>query len=147
LVAAASDVNPASPKQLARRLSWSLATVSRRLPRVIKSGALVQIASDRYLRPSALQPLGTIYAVELKLNDWRRALTQCRTYRTWADSYVLVMPRLSAEAEEVLRHEIARDRGGLYVGSEWLVYPAKSRLSRARRLWSSEHVVAARRRG
>jgi hypothetical protein len=143
LVATASAIQPASPRQLAQRLSWSLATVTRRLPSVVRNGALREVAPERYIRPAALQPVGTIFAVETKLNDWRRALAQCRTYRTWADSYVLVMPKVSAEAMTVLRREIRRDRGGLFIDYEWIVYPRTTKLTKARRLWASEHVIAA----
>jgi short subunit dehydrogenase-like uncharacterized protein len=146
LVATASDIQPVSPRQLAQRLSWSLASVTRRLPSVLRSGALREVTPERYIRPAALQPVGTIFAVETKLNDWRRALTQCRTYRTWADSYVLVMPKVSSEAMTVLSREVRRDRGGLFIDQEWVVYPRTTRLARARRLWASEHVIAACRR-
>jgi hypothetical protein len=143
LVAAASDTQPMSPRQFAQRLSWSLATVTRRLPSVVRSGALREVAPERYLRPAGLQPIGTIFAVETKLNDWRRALTQCRTYRTWADSYVLVMPNVSAVALTVLSREVRRDGGGLLIDESWVVYPRTRRIAKARRLWASEHVIAA----
>lgn len=143
LVATASDTQPTSPRQFAQRLSWPLGTVTRRLPSVLRSGALREVAPERYLRPSALQPIGTIFAVETKLNDWRRALTQCRTYRTWADGYVLVMPKVSVAAFTVLSREVRRDRGGLLIDQDWVVYPRTTRIAKARRLWASEHVVAA----
>jgi hypothetical protein len=146
IVATASDIHPVSSRQLAHRLSWSLTTVTRRLRLVLRSGALREIAPDRYVRPSALQPIGTIFAIETKLNDWRRALTQCRTYRTWADSYVLVMPKVSIEGMKVLRRDVRRDGGGLFIGQEWVVYPRTTRLAKARRFWASEHVIAASKR-
>ena len=59
--------------------------MTRRLPSVVRNGALREVAPERYVRPAALQPVGAIFAVETKLNDWRRALAQCRTYHTWAD--------------------------------------------------------------
>ena len=146
LVATASVDRPVSPRQLAQRLSWPIATVTRRLPSVLRTGALREVAPERYVRPAALQPVGTVFAIEMKLNDWRRALTQCRTYRTWADGYVLVMPRVSAEAMTFLRREVRRDGGGLFIDEEWIVYPRTNKLAKPRRLWASEHVIAACRR-
>lgn len=146
LVAVASVTQPASPRQLAQRLSWPVASVTRRLSSVVRSGALREVGPERYVRPSALQPIGTIFAIENKISEWRRALTQCRTYRTWADSYVLVMPKLSPAALDVLSQEVRKDRGGLFVDQEWIVYPGTTQLAKARRLWSSEHVIAACRR-
>jgi DNA-binding Lrp family transcriptional regulator len=143
IVSALSDSRLSSTRQLAQRLSWSLPTIERRLRTVVRTGAVREVVPKRYKRPTALQPVGTVFAVETKLSDWRRALTQCRTYRTWADSYVLVMGRTSRDALTMLREEVARDGGGLLLNGEWIVRPRVNKLSHARRLWTSEHVIAA----
>lgn len=134
----------ATIRQLAARVSWPVPTVERRLRSLLRTSALREIQDGRFVRPAALQPIGRIYAVELKVDDWKRALVQCRTYRTWADSYVLIMQRVPAPSLDHLRREVHEDRGGLIVDGEWLVHPRVSPLARSRRMWASEHVVAAR---
>jgi hypothetical protein len=146
IVSALSDARPSSAGQIARRLDWPPATIERRLRSVLRSGAVREVAPDRFLRRAALQPIGTVFAIETKVTDWRRALTQCRTYRTWADGYVLVLDRASDVAASALRQEVARDRGGLIIADRWILRPRTSKLSPARRLWASEHIIAASRR-
>jgi len=87
--------------------------------------------------------VGRVYAVEAKVSDWRRALMQVRMYGVWADGYVLVMGALSARAVAAVTSEVASDGAGLMVDGRWLRRPTVRRLSPARRLWASEHVVAA----
>jgi hypothetical protein len=146
IVAVTSSDRPSSRRQIAARLGWPDASIERRLPSLVRSRALREVLPERFVRPAALEPIGTVYAIELKIDDWRRALVQCRTYRTWADSYVLVMQRVSDSSTSELREKVRRDGGGLIVGSQWLIRPRVGKLSRARRLWTSEHIVAACRR-
>jgi hypothetical protein len=136
----------ASARQIAGRVGWPIATVERRLPGLLRTRALREVRSGRFSRPAALDPIGTVYAIELKIDDWRRALVQCRTYRTWADSYVLIMQRVPGSSLTELRQNVRRDGGGLIIGEDWLVSPRVVKLPRSRRLWTSEHVVAACRR-
>lgn len=143
VVAAVGSEWPASARQIAVRLSWPLSTVQRRLPTVLKSGALIEVSPGRFLRRPAIVPVGFTWAIETKVDDWRKALVQCRTYRTWADGYVLVMERVSAPGVRELRRSVSADRGGLVIGGEWITKPSTSALKRPRRLWTSEHIVAA----
>lgn len=136
----------ASARQIATRVGWPLGTIERRLPKLLRVGALHEVRPSRFTRPAPLKPIGTVYAIELKIDDWRRALVQCRTYRTWADSYVLIMQRVPGSSLSELRQNVRRDGGGLIIGEDWLVRPRVVKLPRSRRLWASEHVVAACRR-
>jgi hypothetical protein len=134
---------PRSVATLATALRWPVPTVARRLPALIRCGALIRLKDDRYVRPHALRALGRMYAVESKVKDWRRAVQQGRTYGVWTDSYVLVMGPLTPEVVERVKREVEIDRGGLVVDGRWLVRPAVHGLLAARRLWASEHLVAA----
>ncbi|MGY2004324.1 hypothetical protein [Blastococcus sp. SYSU DS1024] len=136
-----------SSSSLARLLGWPPETVERRLPDLVRVGALQERGPDRYVRPEALRPLGRMYAVETKVRDWSRALRQVRRYSVWADGYVLVMGELSARPLELLRVQVASDRGGLVVGGRWVRRPAVQKLPPARRLWAAEYFVAAVREG
>jgi hypothetical protein len=143
IVGGASPDRYSSSRQIAARVRWPVPTVERRIPGLLRTGALREVVHERYVRASALQPIGAVYAIELKVDDWRRALVQCRTYRTWADSYVLIMQRVSDSSISELRFNVRRDRGGLIVADRWLVRPRLAKLPRARRMWTSEHIVAA----
>lgn len=143
VVSVAAPDRFASARQLAARVGWSPTTVERRLPGLVRVGALREVQPGRFTRPTALEPIGSVYAIELKVDDWRRALVQCRTYRTWADSYVLIMDRVPGSSLADLRRNVRGDGGGLIIGEDWLVRPRIVKLPRSRRLWTSEHIVAA----
>lgn len=127
----------------ARRLDWPTGTVARRIPRLLRVGALREIRPDVYVRPTGLEPIGRIYAIEMKVDGWTSGLRQARAYSTWADSYILVMGRVSSRALDKLTAEVRRDGGGLVVGERWICRPHLRRHTKPRRLWASEHVVAA----
>jgi hypothetical protein len=143
IVAAASPRRARSGARLAERLGWPLASIERRLPGLLRSGAVVEQRPGRFVRPEVLAPVGRIYAIETKMREWRRALRQARTYRLWCDNYVIVMPSLSAASLIEVLAEVERDRGGLFVDEKWVARPALRRAEAARRLWGSEYVVAA----
>jgi hypothetical protein len=135
-----------SVAQIANSLGWSESSVHRRIDSVCRMGAVRRHGDGRFTRPAALVPIGTIWAIELKVSEWRRALTQCRTYLTWADGYVLVLGTLSGASRNQLEDLISSDGGGLVLDSQWVVRPSHRSLPEARRLWSSEHLIAGRRR-
>ncbi len=143
VVAAAASGVPRSASTLARRLGWSLETVTRRLPRLLRTGALVRVGPETYIRPQSLGPVGRLYAVEAKVRDWRRAVRQARTYSVWCDSYVIVMPTLGSGSLPGVVEAVSADRGGLMIDGTWVRRPRISQRSTAQRLWGSEHAIAA----
>jgi hypothetical protein len=143
VVAAAAASAPRTVATLARRVGWPEDTVARRLPHLLRSGALLQAGRDTYVRPEALRPVGRLYAIEAKVKDWRRALRQARTYSVWSDGYVIVMPALGSGSLPGLMAAVAADNGGLMLDGKWVRRPRLLRRSSAQRLWGSEHVIAA----
>lgn len=143
VVSAATPQAPRSPDTLAKRVGWSVETVRRRLPMLVRSGALVQVGRDSYVRPPDLQPIGRLYAIETKMREWKRAIRQARTYNLWCDSYVIVMASLGATSLTQVAEAVAHDGGGLMVAGHWLQRPRIGKRSAAQRLWGSEHLVAA----
>jgi hypothetical protein len=142
-VAAVAHVKAArTPSALAAALAWPEQTVRRRLPGLVKVGALHQAGPNSYIRPSELKPLGQLLAVEAKVRDWRAALRQARTYTVWADNYVTVMGALSVRVVDQMAAEVRADKGGLVVDGKWEVRPRNRKLRPQRRLWASEHLVA-----
>jgi hypothetical protein len=128
---------------LARRLNWPEDTVARRLPILVRLGALREMRSGRFVRPPELVPLGRMYAVETKVREWNRALRQAHSYSVWADTYVLVVGPLTPRVLHDLDVQVAADRGGLVVNNRWVRRPSVRQLPPARRLWAAEHLVAA----
>jgi hypothetical protein len=143
VVAVAHPSAARSRATLAQALRWPVDTVSRRVPGLVRIGALLEVQPDRYVRPAALGPLGRIYAVEAKVRDWGAAVHQARSYGVWADSYVLVLGPLTARPLAQVRDEVEVDQGGLIVDGRWLRRPVLQRLAAARRVWAAEHLVAA----
>lgn len=143
VVAAAAPRAARTVETLAARLGWRAASVQRRLPELVRVGALIAAGPATYVRPAPLQPVGRLYAIEAKVKDWRRALRQARTYSLWCDSYVLVMASLSSGSQPTLVEAVKDDGAGLVVAGRWLQRPRLGRRSPAQRLWGSEHLVAA----
>jgi hypothetical protein len=146
IVSATSTTEARTPAEIAGLLGWPESTINRRIDGVQKSRAVVEAGDGGFVRRAALVPIGTTWAIELKVRDWRRAVTQCRTYLTWADGYILVLRSVSRSSQRELESLVAADGGGLVVADEWLIYPAERLLPEARRLWASEHFIAGRRR-
>lgn len=143
IVSAAHPSIGRTTAMLARRLRWSEESVGRRLPNLLRCGALREVAKKRYVRPPQLRPLGRIYAVEAKVRDGKSALRQARLYNVWADAYVVVMGALSAGVSSRIDQEVAKDGGGLVVDGRWRRRARVGKVPTSRRLWAAEHVVAA----
>jgi hypothetical protein len=138
---------PSSADDLAQAIGWPTATVASRLRRLVVAGALFEVAPRRFVRAGELQPSGRLWAIEAKVGDTRSALRQARTYRVWADGYVIVMTDVSVRALEDLRNEVLRDRGGLVLDGRWMVRPRIGRVSATRRLQAAEMFASATRGG
>jgi hypothetical protein len=143
VVAAAAPRARRTAETLARRLTWPVESVQRRLPELIRGGALLPAGPDSYVRPAALRPVGRLYAIEAKVKDWRRALRQARTYSIWCDSYVLVLASLGSGSHSTVVGEVEEDGAGLIVAGRWVQRPRLGTRSAAQRLWGSEHLIAA----
>lgn len=143
VVAAAAVRAPRSTEAIARRVGWPVHTVERRLPDLLRTGALTRVGADTYVRAPELQPVARLYAVEAKIKEWRRALRQARTYSLWCDSYVIVMGSVGAGGLTEATEAVSADGGGLMVGGAWLQRPRVGPRTPAQRMWGSEHLVAA----
>lgn len=143
VIAVANSRSPRTAESLARMVGWPVETVNRRVPHLLRSGALIAVGTRTYVRPPDLEPVGRLYAIEAKVRDWRRALRQVRTYSIWCDGYVIVMPELSESSTAGLLTAIVADGAGLVLGGRWIQRPRLAQRSRAQRLWGSEHAVAA----
>ena len=143
VVAVVSSIRGTSSMKIAERLGWPLASVERRIRSLLRTGALSLVARDRYVKPPDLVPVGRLYAIETKMRNWRRAVQQGRLYRLWTDNYVVVMPPLSNGSLEDLSRTVTEDQAGLMIAGRWAARPRRRDAPPARRMWGSEHVVAA----
>jgi hypothetical protein len=145
VAAVAQPRRPQTPEMMASALGWPVGTVLRRMPFLLRAGALERRTATTYVRPQHLRPVGGIYAVEAKVRDRTAAIQQARAYSVWADSYVLVMGPLADEPLRRLREDVDSDQGGLMVAGRMLRRPVRQSLMPSRRLWAAEHLVAAMR--
>ena len=143
IVGAASAIVPRKLETLAVQQGWELDTVSRRVSSLLRAGALLEVRPGRFTRPSQLRPIGRLYAVETKVNKWRRAVQQGRTYQLWCDAYIVVVGSLGPDPLEALIREARQDGAGVVTAGRWLLRPRVRRRPEHKRLWGSEYVVAA----
>lgn len=141
LVAACSAIRPLSLGAIARRAALSESGVERRLRRLASVGAVLPM-SRGWVRASTLRPAGRLYALEAKVSDWQGGIAQALRYGGWADGSGAVLGRLPRNQGPAI--EQAHRLGvGLALQDRWLVRPRVHQLPVARRLWASEHLVAA----
>ncbi|MGO4957395.1 hypothetical protein ACTQ49_09015 [Luteococcus sp. Sow4_B9] len=143
LVAALSSGSPRSLEWISRDLGWPIETLKRRVPNLLRLGAISTKNGTTYRRSPNLVDIGSIIAFEAKVSDWRRAVKQAHAYDVWADNYVIVMGNLSAGAQLSLDAVVKSDGAGWALGSQWRVKPKARHTSRSRHMWGSEHIVAA----
>lgn len=142
LVAGCSTTRPMSISSVARRLEVDEVSNRRRVRRLVRSGALVEDGASRIVKAAELQPVGRLYALEAKVNDWSGGLGQALRYGSWADASAVVLAQLPRDHSHIV--DQASQLGlGLALGRRWLVRPRVRRLSAAHRLWASEFVIAA----
>jgi DNA-binding Lrp family transcriptional regulator len=142
IVAALSAARPLSVASIGRRTGWRPDTVERRLPGLVRAGAVQLAGSGTYVRPAALTSIGRLLAIEVKVRDWRRAVLQGRTYASWCDTYAIVLGRLPVTSGGDVVSQVRRDAAGLAVDGRWVIRPRLTQAGRTS-LWGSEHVVAA----
>ncbi len=126
-----------------RSLPWvaeacglSLPQARERLRALARIGAVRQDGRG-YRRHLDLVPIGRTYAVEAKVTDWGKGLTQALRYLTWADSASVVLldpPRDLGRASDQCRSLGV----GLAVHDVWKVRPKLGKPNRGLRLAASE---------
>lgn len=140
LAAAASPSRPRTGRAIMNSVGASDSAMVR-IRALERAGVLVKQRSGAYCRAPGLAPIGRTIALEAKLRDWRRGLDQARTYALWADRAVVILERRTSNWEAVALS--FRTAGIGLAAMDHLDVPARAkRHDFARRLWSSEHVLA-----
>lgn len=114
-----------------------------RLRNLLRSGAVLETASGRFTRNSALSPGGSLYAIEAKVRDWRKAVEQSRRYRVWTNNYVVALGPISDEAQRRAESEVALDAAGLVVDGKWVQKPSRKQVTPVNRLLAFEYIAAS----
>lgn len=133
---------PRRLSSVARDLGWPERHLAPRANELCRSGVISQVQPGSFIRLAALKPLGHLAVYEAKVDKWRRGLLQASTYATWADSATLAIARLPRDPAPAV--DLATElRVGLIADGSWRLRAERQSLSRAMRLWASEHVVAS----
>ena len=134
---------PRKLSSIAADVSMSEGATSARLRTLLRSGAVCEPSPGRFTRNSALSPGGTLYAIEAKVRDWKKAAQQSRRYRVWTNNYVLALGPLSEPAQRQAMGEVAQDFAGLVVNGKWLRKPTPKPVGALNRFLAFEYVAAA----
>ena len=127
--------------ELIAATSLSAPVARRYLQRLVDVGAL-RMAAKRYRASATLQPVGRIFALEAKVNDWRSGYEQCLRYGSHADGTALILPRVTERVRQPLL-DVTRPHGiGVFADGRWMQRPKMSKLTADRRLHASECVIA-----
>lgn len=110
-----------------------------RLRALVRAGAAEQVGGG-YRRREGLEPIGRSYALEAKVDDWRKGLSQALRYASWADAAGVV---LLVEPQDIsaVRARFRALQIGLAVGDSWIVRPRLGRPDPGRRLALSEQLA------
>ena len=128
-------------QSLSKRLGISekqLAVVVRRL----EGSAILVRSGGGYRRSNAVAPIGRMYALEAKVSDWRRAMTQAVRYATWSDAVGVVLLSPPRDTTGAVSRAKALNVG-LSIGGRWFVRPKIRPSHPGRRLLASEFFVEA----
>ena len=140
LVVVAHPLKPRTISELAAAVGRTERAIRRRVSGLVSRGALVETTAG-YMKPSALRPVGRLWALEAKVSDWRRGVGQANRYGVWADGSALVLSRVTNEADVI--SSASRLGLGVAHGPRWLIRPTLRPQNDATRLWASEHLIAA----
>lgn len=121
--------------------------VSERQTRRLIAGLVAKEAlwatTRGWLRAAELEPLGRSYALEAKVSNWRSGVAQCLRYASYADAAGLALGDSSARVQAAAIEFAKRNHIGLFINDRWTVKPRMLKIPNSRRMWVSEHFVAA----
>lgn len=136
-----------STSELAEACHVTSSGIGRALAIAVDANAMIRRGRGRYACHPAWAPVGArMVAVELKLENWRRAFDQAQSYACWANATWVVLARVPPA--EARAHAAAHGMGLAVLGSdgmiERLVRPHTIRRPRVpwAALWAGEQALA-----
>ncbi|WP_158942418.1 hypothetical protein [Streptomyces sp. ERV7] len=141
IVAALNPRQGLTVETIKSRVGRSDRAVSQGLRNLSETGAVLT-RGGLFYRAESLEPVGNIYALEAKVDDWRKGVRQAFRYRAWCNASALVLSRMPKNREPLIS-AAHRLNIGLACEDQWIVRPKICKLDRANRLRGSEHFVAA----
>ena len=142
VVAACGHTRPSSLERLAAVSGIAPDRARRAAAALVRQGALEPSAGG-WRRTCGIDVVHVAYALEAKVADWRAGIWQCLRYASAADAAGLVLPQVSDRVRAKVIAAAKLHGIGVFVGGRWLVRPRKHPHTLARRLWVSEHLIAA----
>jgi DNA-binding Lrp family transcriptional regulator len=93
-------------------------TIARRL---VRTGVLKPVGSG-FRRDPRIHAYGRMYALEAKVSDWPKALTQAMRYATWTDAVGVVLLRTPRDLARA-KSRASSLNVGLAIEDRWVVRP------------------------
>lgn len=143
VLSASSPSRPLTVQTIARRIGWSVEAAVQTIERLERLEAIIKTRSGAVRANPSIKPQGSLFAIEAKVKEWRRAVFQGRNYRTWANNYVIVLGDVGVSAEGRARTSVSEDGAGLFTRQGWSVKPRARRPTVAKQLQGYEHLYAA----
>jgi len=126
-------------RRLAPIVDMSERQVGSTLNRLVSAGVVIR-HGGLVRRNIAMAPVGRMYALEAKVSDWRKGMSQALRYSTWSDAAGVVLAEAPQNIEQAKLR--ARTLGlGLAVRDRWIVRPRLKVPQAGLRLLASEHFV------
>lgn len=123
-------------KSLGKQLGMSEEQVRRRLRSLVTTGH-AEIRGSGFRRAQDLKPIGRSYALEAKVSDWQKGMSQALRYSMWCDAASVVLLRPPRDLSKI-RDRCATLSLGLAVEDRWLIRPRLGRPHAGLRLAMSE---------